>query len=444
VEDEGRAELIFGIVAAIGTPIDFVAQALEEELKSRGYESDLVHLSVLMNAFSLPTSPPPKTAKQYIRLKTLISRGDELRKQFGPDALASLATSHISAKRPDSEPRSFPGKAFILRQLKHPEEVYLLRSVYEDGFHVIGLYCPVKERKKTLRVHYGMTEKEADELIKLDEHERPEFGQRFRDTFHLSDCFVAVSDSSDGVERTKQQLSRFLDLLFGNRMLTPTKDEFAMYIAHAAAIRSSSLSRQVGASILNDDGDIISIGTNEVPRYGGGSYWEKDLSHSLASHHDDARDHIIGKDSNDLMQRSVMAEILAELEPKWAQLTNKEREEKLSLVCDTLKASGARIMSLTEFGRAVHAEMSALMAAARVGLSVKNTTLFTTTFPCHGCTRHIVDAGIRRVVYVEPYPKSLAAEFHSDAISVEDRLWINLDLNPMLAPHLAGTMTCSR
>lgn len=40
-------------------------------------------------------------------------------------------------------------------------------------------------------------------------------------------------------------------------------------------------------------------------------------------------------------------------------------------------------------------------------------------FPCHHCARHIVAAGIARVVYVEPYPKSLATDLHRDAIDME-------------------------
>jgi len=45
-------------------------------------------------------------------------------------------------------------------------------------------------------------------------------------------------------------------------------------------------------------------------------------------------------------------------------------------------------------------------------------TLYTTTFPCHNCARHIVAAGISKVYYVEPYAKSLALELHNDSIGV--------------------------
>ena len=63
--------------------------------------------------------------------------------------------------------------------------------------------------------------------------------------------------------------------------------------------------------------------------------------------------------------------------------------------------------------------MEALFACARAGISPRGGTLYTTTFPCHNCTKHIVASGIKRVVYVEPYPKSLAGELHSDSIAFE-------------------------
>ena len=80
------------------------------------------------------------------------------------------------------------------------------------------------------------------------------------------------------------------------------------------------------------------------------------------------------------------------------------------------------LMDLTEFGRVVHAEMSAICDAARLGKSVKEGTLFGTTFPCHNCTKHIIAAGISRVVYMEPYPKSRAKELHEDEIELESEL----------------------
>lgn len=51
--------------------------------------------------------------------------------------------------------------------------------------------------------------------------------------------------------------------------------------------------------------------------------------------------------------------------------------------------------------------------------------LYCTTFPCHNCAKHIIASGIKRVVYVEPYPKSKALEFHSESIELKSSFDIN-------------------
>jgi deoxycytidylate deaminase len=80
---------------------------------------------------------------------------------------------------------------------------------------------------------------------------------------------------------------------------------------------------------------------------------------------------------------------------------------------------GAQFTSTIDFIRAVHAEMAAITDAARHGLSTQDCVLYTTTFPCHDCAKHIVSAGIKRVVYVEPYSKSLVGELYSDSVVVD-------------------------
>lgn len=79
----------------------------------------------------------------------------------------------------------------------------------------------------------------------------------------------------------------------------------------------------------------------------------------------------------------------------------------------------AQVMRLNEFGRTVHAEMTAITQAACGQGGLRGATLYTTTFPCHECSRHILSTGIARVVYVEPYPKSYAREQHGDAIKLD-------------------------
>ena len=64
--------------------------------------------------------------------------------------------------------------------------------------------------------------------------------------------------------------------------------------------------------------------------------------------------------------------------------------------------------------------MEALSACGRIGSSTIGCSMFVTTFPCHNCAKHIVAAGIERVIYVEPYPKSLAPSLHDDSLAIDE------------------------
>jgi len=76
--------------------------------------------------------------------------------------------------------------------------------------------------------------------------------------------------------------------------------------------------------------------------------------------------------------------------------------------------------ALIEYSRAIHAEMEAILNIARKPSgSTTDGVMYTTTYPCHNCARHIIASGINRVVYIEPYEKSLAMALHSDAISID-------------------------
>ena len=43
--------------------------------------------------------------------------------------------------------------------------------------------------------------------------------------------------------------------------------------------------------------------------------------------------------------------------------------------------------------------------------------MYTTTYPCHECMRLIIGAGVRRVVYVDPYPKSMVPELYAEHLN---------------------------
>ncbi len=63
--------------------------------------------------------------------------------------------------------------------------------------------------------------------------------------------------------------------------------------------------------------------------------------------------------------------------------------------------SGGKLLDMC---RALHAEENALLNLAKTGRIDKNLVLYTTTYPCNLCANKIVMAGIKKVIYNDPYP----------------------------------------
>jgi cytidine deaminase len=403
--EPSRPEIVVGLVAGIGAPLEQVQRVFKSVLRSLGYSSQVIHLSKMTQRFRLPTPLPSRRAREAARINAMMNRGNEARLATQRnDILALLGIGEIAFQR-GAQPAAIPGKVFVLRQLKQPEEVFLLRRTYGHGFHLLGVYCPTATRRRNLRDR-GMTAAEVRELITRDEHEHSQTGQRVRDTFHLADVFV---DAGSGTEKLKGEIRRFFELVLGIGINGPTIDEFGMFHANASALRSAQLGRQVGASILGSRGEVIAVGTNDVPCHGGGLYWEGDPG--------DARDHVLGRDSSDEMRETIVREITERLTPDWNRMTKVQRRRLIELNGPLLRST--TVSALTEFGRAVHAEAEAILSAARMGVSTRGARLYCTTFPCHVCAKHIVAAGIEEVVYIEPYPKSRASSLYDDSISIE-------------------------
>ncbi|HKV54332.1 MAG TPA: deaminase, partial [Candidatus Binataceae bacterium] len=141
--------------------------------------------------------------------------------------------------------------------------------------------------------------------------------------------------------------------------------------------------------------------SNEVPKAQGGTYWCDDPNKF------DDRDYVREHDSNDRRKRELLSEI--------AKALDRDPEQVLKMPA----ISASQFLDALEYGRIIHAEMSAICDAARLGRSLNGTVLYSTTFPCHMCAKHVVAAGIAKVVFLEPYPKSLTATLHGDSIRIE-------------------------
>lgn len=68
-----------------------------------------------------------------------------------------------------------------------------------------------------------------------------------------------------------------------------------------------------------------------------------------------------------------------------------------------------------EYSTAIHAEMAAMGFALREGISLKDSSIYVTTFPCPNCARMIIEAGIKKVYYCEGYSLLDAAKIFKAA-----------------------------
>lgn len=406
-------ELVFGVVGYAGSGTSFVAGQIRlllgSELKDKGYKIHGIKASELLNQFAKTIGRvDPPGANKIERVSFLQGVGDELRqrsREYG--AVAAYAVRRIQNLR------SAGGKSaniYILDSLKHPGEVDLLRHVYGEAFCLVGVGCRPDVRKKRLQRKFEVDEnsKELEDFIDRDaEDSEHKYGQQVNATFHLADYFVDnTHDSADNQRyQLADQIKRLFDILFTLVIQRPHFDERGMYHAHAAAMRSSCMSRQVGASILDRDGNLLSVGSNEVPRYGGGAYDGSEQK----DHRCFAKNRYC---SNTVEQNKILEDVISRL-----GRANLLKDGVTSgSVAEAIKST--RIKSLVEFSRSVHAEMDAIISLARAGTRLPpGSTLYSTTYPCHSCARHIVAAGIERLVYLEPYAKSMAISLHDDSIA---------------------------
>jgi len=200
-----------------------------------------------------------------------------------------------------------------------------------------------------------------------------EYGQQVQKCVDEAD--IVLSNEAEYEEKMinsnieKNILQRYVDLVTQKEVdIEPNPDEVNMSIASSMALKSSCLKRKVGAVICDEKGRPISTGYNEV-----------------------------------VEGQPTCAEKYGEC------YRDKKKNEILNLIQKRLKIpendfqgvfrTGIKILELC---RSIHAEQAAILQSSVSNM--KGATVYTTTFPCFNCAKMIVRSGIKKVIYVEPYP----------------------------------------
>lgn len=416
-------EIIIALVGPIGSGVSTTADFIRDILASDfAYKvCPVIKPSDIIKAEAHRVGKPvPKrdALDQYI--ESMQDIGNELRRQFGGDYLSKKIVERIYKFRAENggineKGIHIPGRrAYIIDSVKNLEELELLRQVYGESLCIFGVFAPDAKRKARL-TDSGVAEAAAQRLMDRDQAEVATFGQKTRKIFVQADLFLRNDKKKDEL---RVRVDRFINLIFDTAIHTPTKSEAAMYEASAASANSACMSRQVGASILSSRGELIAVGWNDVPRFGGGLYGEDDQSVF-----DEKEKAIVDRDRrcfkwggcichNEVRRNHIIENIST-------RIATSSLVKKGTAAIDIRKLlSGTEVDSIIEYSRSIHAEMEAILSVAREGKhSLVGASLYTNTYPCHNCARHIVAAGIYKVYYIEPYLKSLAIELHNDAVT---------------------------
>jgi deoxycytidylate deaminase len=445
VKEAAARELVFGVVGHVGSGTSAIATMLSEILEAPKLTGGPYKATVLKArdeivawAAAEGRAVPEPDATDLGYATTLQDLGDAMRDHAKDNSAVARAlirrirlirATAVGADASSSEPVVPDGirRAYILDSIRHPAEVEILRRVYTNAFTLIGVVCDEQKRQDRLGVKYkNAGAQHAATFMKRDAKAKEMHGQRVSDAFHLSDAFLDNTEERYQKDKTPNpdwdiadQLSRLVNIISHGQIVRPTSAETAMYTAHGAQMRSACLSRQVGAALVDSNGSVVAIGSNEVPRAGGGLYGEGFSDQTSLDSRCAYRAMPGGapRFCSNTSEQVVIAADIVEILEKECGLNKAETAKAVALI------RSSRIGELIEFSRAVHAEMDALLSAARRRVSPVGCRLFVTTFPCHYCARHLVSSGIDEVQFIEPYPKSKALDLHSDSIVRERSGW---------------------
>ncbi len=235
-----------------------------------------------------------------------------------------------------------PDRNYLVDSIRHPAEVEVLRSK-TDRFHLIWVDADEEIRLERLRARGR--EGDPQSLEELRALEGRELGssdpaaQQLLAVERLAD-FTIGNDGT--IEELHAQVQRILERNFFFER--PSWDEYFMSIARVVASRSNCVKRKI-AAVVTKDRRIISTGYNGTPR------------------------------------------------------GVRNCNEGGCPRCNGFAPEGTRLDECL----CSHGEENAITQASYHGVSLRDATLFTTFTPCLICTKMIINAGIREVVYNAEY-----------------------------------------
>ena len=236
-----------------------------------------------------------------------------------------------------------PDRNYVIDSIRNPAEVAALRKACKD-FKLIRVDAPVQARfERTVARRRENDPVTFEDFVALDARESmgDATSQNLSEVESLADE-VLINDAS------LTELHPKIDLMVGKLLKNvqrPGWDQYFMDIAQVVASRSNCMKRKVAAVIVLDK-RIISTGYNGTPR------------------------------------------------------GTRNCNEGGCPRCNNMAASGTGLDECL----CSHGEENAIVQASYHGVSLKDSTIYSTFAPCLMCSKMIINSGICEVVYNLDYP----------------------------------------
>ena len=303
---------------------------------------------------------------------------------------------------------------------RNPFEIDFFKVRYSQ-FYLLSIQADKELRKKRIKPF-------PNERDKRDQGEDKKTGQLYK--LDVRAC-VLVSDISlinnkgtdlnnNNLTKYFEKLLRYFALIREPGCIPPNDNELFMHLAYSMSLKSTCISRKVGAIVIGPKGYIYGAGWNDVSsgKVGCGLRQARDYktdncdfpktSPEFKEMFDDYIDNL--SDCEYICYKDVMSKLLIDKKLKSYKDLDEGKKEFLNTIKEKLS------IKRLEYCRALHAEENALLQTAIVGgNSVDGGSIYTTTFPCELCAKKIYQTGIKTVYYTEPYPESI-----SETVFLED------------------------
>jgi dCMP deaminase len=145
---------------------------------------------------------------------------------------------------------------FVIECFRNPYEVEYFRFRYYE-FYLISLYSSYKIREKRGSLSKEQDVRDSGEKNKIHEL----FKQNVARCVYLSD--IAINNEAS-LDELYNKLIKYYALIVNPGCITPTSNETFMNQAYSLSLRSSCISRQVGAVIIGKNGYVVGAGWNDA------------------------------------------------------------------------------------------------------------------------------------------------------------------------------------